>query len=134
VTGQGAGFTVRVENGREFRRALRAAEADMNDMKAAHARVAGYVAGVAATMAPRRTGRLAGSIQGNRAQATAKVYSRLPYSGPIHWGWPARNIPARQFLVTAAGTTRPTWQAMYEAELARIVRELDNSTPGASPP
>jgi len=48
----------------------------------------------------------------------------VPYAGPIHWGWPARNIEPQPFLTDAAVATEPRWTAQYledvEAALAKV--------------
>ena len=49
----------------------------------------------------------------------------MPYAGPIHWGWPARNIKAQPFVVEAAQATEAEWVAMYEAEVDRILERVE---------
>ena len=78
----------------------------------------------AAAMAPHRSGTLAGSVRGNQAKTMAAVRAggaRVPYAGPIHWGWPRRNIAAQPFLVDAAHVTEPTWTKFYLREVERIL-------------
>jgi len=118
---------VRVDGARELRRTLKAAGDDLEDLKAVHSTIARYVALRAAAMAPRKSGRLAGSIRGNQAKTAATVRAggaRVPYAGPIHWGWPRRNITANQFLVDAAHTTEPTWTRYYTREVERIIGKV----------
>lgn len=106
-----------------LRKALREAGESLDDLKDSNAAVASLVAGVAAARAPRRTGRLAASVRGNRAVGRAQVIAggaALPYAGPIHWGWPARGIEAQPFASSAAVDTEPTWLSIYAAELQRI--------------
>jgi len=110
-----------------FRSTLKRAGADMADMKAVNQRVGDMVALVGASQAPRRSGNLAASLRGARQVARARAYSDVIYAGPIHWGWPARNIRAQQFLLSAAIQTQPHWLALYERELQRIA----NSVQGA---
>jgi hypothetical protein len=89
---------------------------DLQDLVAANAQVSAYVAGRAATLAPHKSGRLAGSVRGNKAKAQAVVRvggASVRYAGPIHWGWPARHIAAQPFAVNAAHDTEPQWVQMY---------------------
>lgn len=119
--------TVRVEGLSALRRQLKTMVGDVSDLKAANAAVAAYVAAEAAARAPRRTGRLAGSVRGNRAVGRAQVRgggARVPYAGPIHWGWPARGIEAQPFISTAAQDTESTWLPLYEQQIALAVDKV----------
>ena len=118
---------VGVAGARELRRTLKAAGDDLEDLKAVNATIARYVALRAAAMAPRRSGTLAGSVRGNQAKTMARVAAggaRVPYAGPIHWGWPRRHIRPQPFLVDAAHVTEPTWTKYYLREIERIVAKI----------
>lgn len=118
---------VRVDGLGRLRSALRGMGDDLADLKAAHAAAAGIVAAAAAARAPRRSGRLAGSVRGNRAVSRAQVRgggARVPYAGPIHWGWPARGIAGRPFISEAAQATEPVWLPAYEAAVSRAVDKV----------
>lgn len=111
----------------KLRRALRQLEQDADDLKDANARAAAVVAAAAAARAPRRTGTLAGSVRGSRAASRASVRAggaRVPYAGPVHWGWPARGIKEQPFIVDAAQATEPIWLPAYERDLARAVDKV----------
>jgi phage gpG-like protein len=103
-----------------FRATVKAAGADMADMKDANQRAAAIVASEGSSRAPKASGALAGSLVPARTLARARVSSSLAYAGVIHWGWPARGIPARPFLTEAATSTQPQWLAAYEHDLQRI--------------
>lgn len=115
---------VRVEGLRELRRELRQAGDDLSDLKDANAKVARLVADKAAALAPRRSGALAASVRGNRAAGKAQVAAggaRVPYAGPIHWGWPARGIEARPFVSDAAQQTEAQWLDIYTHDVQRVL-------------
>lgn len=115
---------VRVEGLRELRRGLRQLGEDTADLKEANAAAAAIVASAAAARAPRRTGRLAATVKGNRAVGRATVRgggARVPYAGPVHWGWPARHIDGQPFVVDAAQATEPVWLPAYQQALDRAV-------------
>lgn len=52
-------------------------------------------------LAPVRSGRLRDSLRVGGTGARLYIRSTLPYFGPIHWGWPARNIRANPFVTQA---------------------------------
>lgn len=111
----------------QLRRQLRQLVGDASDLKEANAAAASIVAAASASRAPRRTGRLAASVRGNRAVGRATVSAggaAVPYAGPIHWGWPAHHIEAQPFVVEAAQVTEPVWLAAYERDLAKAVDKV----------
>jgi hypothetical protein len=118
--------SVTVEGFDRLIRTLRKAGEDISDMKDANALAASMVASAASARAPRRTGALAGNVRGSRKAKGATVRAggaRVPYAGPIHWGWPRRHITAQPFISTAARDTEPRWVAAY---LDAVQRALDN--------
>ena len=115
-------MTVTVKGAKELRATMKQAGADMGEMKAAHARVAGIVAGAARP--PRVSGRLAGSVRGAGQLRKAVVRAggaRVPYAGVIEYGWPARGIASDPFLRDAAHQTEPSWFDVYLSEVQAIV-------------
>lgn len=123
---------IKVEGGRELRKALAALDPKMDDLKDAHQRVAKIVEQHARANAPRRSGRLAGSIRGNRAKTRATVKAggaRVRYAGVIEWGWPKRHIRAQHYLVSAAHETEPTWQRIYLEDVNDLLDKVAASTP-----
>lgn len=123
----GGSTTVKVEGLREVQRRLKALETDTADLKAANAAAAAIVATAAATRAPRRSGKLAASVHGNRAAGRATVLgggALVPYAGPIHWGWPSRGIEGQPFIQSAAVATEAVWLPAYEHALSTAVDKL----------
>lgn len=79
---QGTG--IEVENGREFRRALREVDREADkELGAAIREQTKQVAAGAGRRAPRRTGALAASYRGSASGLRGVVFSRLPYA-PVH--------------------------------------------------
>jgi hypothetical protein len=106
---------------------MKKAAGDLEDLKAVHEKVSAMVAAAARSAAPRRTGRLAASGRGSRAAGSAVVRfggARVPYAGPIHYGWPRRNITAQPFAVDAAHDTEPAWTQVYLSELDKILAQV----------
>lgn len=104
---------------------------DLSDLKDSNAKVAQFVAATARVRAPKRSGRLAATIRGNRAagRATVAVGGVLtPYARPIHWGWPARGIAAQPFVSEAAQETEPVWVGIYRAEVQELANRVERTT------
>lgn len=120
-----------VDGARQLRRDLRRMGDDLAELKDAHAAAAALVAAEAGRRAPKRTGRLAGSVRGNRALSRATVSAgraSIPYAGPIHWGWAARGIEANPFVADAATATEPAWVELYVAGIDRATDRIAGNT------
>lgn len=121
---------VKIDGLPRLRRALREVGRDVADLKAANAKAAALVAAASSPRAPRRSGALAASVRGNRAAGRASIAAggaALPYAGPIHWGWPARNIAPNPFIVEAAQATESLWLAAYAEDLDRLAASIDGT-------
>ena len=119
-----AAGSVRVEGARELRRTLKRAGVSVEDLKDANAAAGAIVVAAARPTAPRRSGRLAGTIRASRAAASATVRAggaSVPYAGVIHWGWPAHHITAQPWLSEAATSTESAWLAAYEAGVGKLL-------------
>jgi hypothetical protein len=119
---------VEVEGLRQLRRSLKAAGLSLQDLKDAHAQVAQLVVRAAAPRAPRRTGRLVATDRAAGTQTAAIVRAgraSVPYAGPIHWGWPARHIPAQPWLYDAAVQSREEWTGLYLHALEDIIDKVE---------
>jgi hypothetical protein len=82
------------------------------------------VAQWAAVTAPRRTGALGASVRGMKQVGRARIVAgnaSVPYSGPINYGWPARNLPAQPFMNEAAVQTQPAWLPIYLDDIQKIL-------------
>ena len=115
---------VQVQGARQLRSTMRKAGADMTQLNDTHRAVSGYVAAQGQVRAPKRTGRLAGSVRGSAARTAATVRAggaRVPYAGVIHYGWERRNIRPQPFLTDAAHDTEPVWLHMYYQKVKQIL-------------
>jgi phage gpG-like protein len=112
---------VRVEGAAQLRRTLKGASKDLQKQLAVtHRAVSGLVAAQARPAAPRRSGALAASLRpgGTQTKAVVRVGgAAVPYAGPIHWGWAARNIPAQPFVAQVVDSNEPQ---IVEAYLERV--------------
>lgn len=107
---------VQVAGARELRRQLKAAGDDLEDLKAANKEAAHIVELSSVALAPVTTGALMHSIRSSGTKTAGIVRagrSSLPYAGPIHWGWPKRNIKAQPFMLNAAHQSESRWVEAY---------------------
>lgn len=112
---------------REFQRALRQIDPDLRkELREVQKEAAQIVAVTAAARAPRRTGRLAGSIRATATQKAGSVRAggaRLPYAGPIHFGWRARNIRPQPFIYDALDARREQVVRKFESGIESLFRK-----------
>ena len=121
------GAVVEVDGAKELRRTLKKAGADMSDFTAANKSAATIASAAAAARAPRRSGALAASVRSGASRTQGVIRAggaRVPYAGPIHWGWAARHIRANPFATTAASDTEPQWVPIYLARLEIIISKV----------
>lgn len=119
------GGGVRVTGLSSVVRGLQAMGLEVDDLKDAFAKIADEGAQKAAGYAPKRTGRLAADIRGNRAKSKAVVTagrSSVPYAGVINYGWRRRNIAASGFLQRADEAMQPVALRRLEDEINQAIR------------
>lgn len=118
---------VQVQGMRQLARTLNQSEDEIDTLKQAHTAVARLVAQAAAGDAPKRTGALAGTARPAQQKRRARVYwgrAAVPYGGPIHYGWPARNIRPQPFVSGAAVRTQTIWVGMYRSSVDRSLERV----------
>lgn len=118
---------VEVEGARQLRRTLRQAGDDLEDLKDANKQAAEIAATGARRAAPVLSGALSGDIRAAGTKTAGVVRAgrkRLPYAGPIHWGWPARGIAAQPYLTEGAQQTETVWVPLYEEELDKALAKV----------
>ena len=120
---------VRVDGLRKLRRDLRQLPDGMADLKDANQRAGQLV--VQAARPPRKSGRLAQAGRASRAAGRVTVLwggARVPYAGPVHWGWPAHNIEPQPFVVEAAQRTEPQWLELYLEDVDKLLQPIYGTT------
>jgi hypothetical protein len=121
-----AGDGVHVQGLRELVRDLEGVGVEVADLKEAFGGIAKRAADLAASFAPRRTGRLRASIRGDRAKNKATVRAggaKAPYSGAINYGWRRRGIAPSGFMQRADAQIRPTVTDDIEAALVHLIQQ-----------
>lgn len=133
MAAKGGRAGIEVEGGQELRRAFRKMGTRAGDLRDAHREAAELVEQRAESIVPRRTGALAGSIKSSVRRSGSSVVAGgtalVPYAGPIHFGWRARNIEPQPFLYDALDDRRDEIAARYAAQVATMVRRFDTEAP-----
>lgn len=107
-------------------RFLRTLEPELHDgLKEANAALSDEIAADARHGAPRQSGRLAGTVRSSGTARTGIVRAggaRVPWTGPVHFGWAARNIEPNKFLYRAFDAREDEITQRYLEALEQIVR------------
>ena len=115
---------IRITGLNEVVRSLRALGLSLDELRPAFEKIAAAGARMAAGFAPRITGRLAGSIRGNRAVRRSTVTAGragVVYAGPVNYGWDGRS--GARFMQK----TDPGWEdyalGVLQKELNRAIEK-----------
>lgn len=107
-------------------RDLRRLGIDLADLKDAFAKIAAEGASRVVVKIPKRSGRAAATVRGNRAKGKAIVRAgsaAVPYLGSINYGWPARNIEPAHFMQDADQDMRPIAVQRLEDDINAKIRQ-----------
>ena len=122
-----AGRQVSVDGARELRKALKTvgdeAKAGLKDV---NLEVAEIVARAAVTKVPARSGALRETVRAAGAQTRGSVKvgkKKVPYAGPIHFGWAARGIAPNMFLYDALDARRDEVMDAYTDGMADLIKK-----------
>lgn len=119
---------IEVEGLRRLRKTLREAGDDLSDLKELNAKAAEIAANASADLAPSRTGRLKKTIRSSGTKTAGIIRAgtkKVPYAGPIHWGWKKRKIKPNPFMSDGAQDSKGEWLPIYEAGLDGILYRID---------
>lgn len=117
---------VRVEGLSQKVRALKAMGLEVDDLKDAFASIAEEAKARVLQHTPKKTGKLAASVRGNRAQSKAVVRAgkaAVPYAGPINYGWAARSITPSLFMQKGDAEMQPLAVKRLEQEIEKAIRK-----------
>lgn len=98
------------------------------DLKEAFGEISREVVTEATARVPYVTGRLSGSIRAGNTKNKSVVRAgraSIPYAGVINYGWPARGIPATEFLTGPANEDPEGKVRRIEQNLNRLVRKYN---------
>lgn len=125
-----SGGAIRVDGLGEAVRAIRKTQDKelKRSLREANKGAATVVATAARPKAPTRTGRLAKSVGVKAGQKDAAVKagtaSRVPYAGPVHYGWPARHIAAQPFILDALKARKGEVRTIYAKSMDDLAEQL----------
>jgi hypothetical protein len=116
-------------------RDLRKAQPELvAEVKAANLEAAELVTQQAKFLVPERSGKLKASLRAsgtNRAGIVRAGKAAVPYAGPIHFGWPKRNIKPQPFIYEALDKRIGEVLDAYEKRINNIVKELNTNKDGS---
>lgn len=120
---------IHVEGLKELQKDLRAAGGDdlKDALKAVNKEAAEVVANAARPRVPVLSGRLLGSLRTSSTLRTGVIRvgkAKIPYAGPIHFGWPKRNIQPQPFLYDALDARHDEVLDAYDAAVEKLIRRI----------
>lgn len=113
---------IHISGDRELNRDLARVRDGLGNQKRELKELATDAAQYAARIAPRRSGRLAGSIRGYGTKDEAVVQATAPYAGVINYGWPARNIKAAEFMQDTERAVESKAPSRLQQAVNRLIR------------
>lgn len=116
--------SVEIVGADRFARTMLAAASDIAHPTQAASEAGRVVQEQGSRNAPRRTGRLAGSIRARTSGGNAEIGSDLIYAPVIHNGWPAHNIRANPFLRRALDQRATQIVAIYTREMSNALKQV----------
>jgi len=82
----------------------------------------------ASALAPRLTGALASSVQGNPSAEKAQILAgsaAVPYAGVIEYGWPQKNREAQPYLNPAVNNNMGYIIEKYNDSIQKAIQKYD---------
>ncbi len=123
------GGQLEIDGLRDVQKAMRNFSDDSrNDMKETHRRAGQIVVDGAARLVPVRSGALLASLKSAPTQRQGRVRvgsAAVPYAGPIHFGWPARNIQPNPFIYEVLDGRRQEVYALYADRISQLIVKYD---------
>jgi hypothetical protein len=118
---------VEVEGARQLRKALAELGDDaVDELKAVNMEGVDIVLAEALTRVPVRSGRLYETVRGSATKTRGTIragFKKVPWAGPTHFGWPARNIEPNLFLYDAVDERRDEVIAVYKKNIGKLIKK-----------
>ena len=117
---------IEVEGAKQLRKALTELGDDaVDELKAVNKEAVDVVLAEALTHVPVKSGRLLETVRASATKTRGSVragFKRVPYAGPVHFGWAARGIEPNLFLYDAIDVQRDEVIAVYEDNIAKLIK------------
>lgn len=122
-------YAIEIKGAKELRRAINKAsdKASKDRLKEANKASSEVVAREARVLVPKLTGTLSTTIRAGGGVTKGLVRTgtaRVPYAGPIHFGWRKRNIRPQPFLYDALDRRSEEVIETYERLVSDIVKTV----------
>ena len=131
-----ANTRIEVHGAKELRRQMRrTGDQDLKRaLREAYNRAAEPVSDEAGALAPKVSGKLSASVRTGSTQSKSRVKigskARVPYAGPIIYGWPERAIEPHPFVEEALDEKLGEARAIFEEEVYELTKRLETSLGG----
>lgn len=123
------GGKVEIDGLRQVQKALKdVSQESRDDMKETHRQAGQIIVDAAQPLIPVQSGGLLASIKSAPIQRQGRVRlgsAAIPYAGPIHFGWPARNITPNPFIYDVLDGRRAEVSRLYEQRIDEIIKKND---------
>jgi HK97 gp10 family phage protein len=99
-----------------------------SEMKALHLEGAELVKSDALGRVPVATGQLRGSVRAAGTVSYGAVragFAKVPYAGPIHFGWSKRNIRPQPFLYDAKDARADEVVEVFDKRMKSLIKKFD---------
>ena len=118
---------IEVEGARQLRKALAQVGDDaVNDLKVVNMEGVEVVLEEALARVPVRSGLLKETIRGSATKTRGTIragFKKVPYAGPVHFGWPAKRIQPNLFLYDAIDHRRDEVIAVYNDNIDKLIKK-----------
>jgi hypothetical protein len=119
---------IQVSGIKELNRSLTEIGFDFRELQQANLSIGKIVADRAATLAPRKTGKLAKSIKAKPDKSKVRVSAGgagVAYAGVIEYGWTKRNIRPQPYIRKAADQLRQVILEKYKSNINQLIRKYN---------
>jgi len=127
-------FAIRVEGLRELQKALRQIENIDGQLQEAHRKASMIAARATVDETPiGETGRLFRSVRGRATKTEGRVTigsGAVKYAGPVHFGWPKRNIKPNKFAYRGIAKRQRDILDAYVKDTNRILKNAGLTVEG----
>lgn len=123
------GGKIEITGLKEAQKALRSLSKESRDnMKQTHRQAGQIIVDAAAPLVPRQSGALLASIKSAPVQRQGRVRigsAAVLYAGPIHFGYPARNIQPNPFIYEVLDGKRGEVLRLYLERINQLIKNND---------
>jgi hypothetical protein len=116
-----------ITGGRDLRRNLKElGDEAVNDLKRINEEGVEIVLEEALARVPVRSGDLKATVRGSATKTRGTIragFKKIPYAGPIHFGWADRRIKPNMFLYEAVDARRDEVADAYQEQIKKLKRK-----------